>query len=137
MWQEIVLGPVFKIIDKLIPDKLEAERLKQETIRLNQQGEFKAEENRYNAIVTEASSTDPWTSRARPSFMYVFYFILLFLTVVCPFIGLYSPDAMAAVYTSVKAGFAALPEELWWTFTAGYLGYTTSRYYEKKNSLAR
>lgn len=133
MWQEIVLGPIFKIIDKLVPDKAEAERIKLETIKLNQQGEFKSEENRYNAIVTEASSTDPWTSRARPSFMYVFYAILIFLTIVLPLIGLANPLAVAAIIESMKLGFAAIPEAMWWTFTAGYLGYTTARTVEKKN----
>lgn len=132
MWQELVLGPIFKIIDKLIPDKGEAERLKLETIKLNQAGEFKAEENRYNAIVTEASSTDPWTSRARPSFMYVFYAILIFLTIGLPVIGLVSETAVPAIITNMKLGFSSIPEEMWWTFTAGYLGYTGARSYEKK-----
>ena len=32
---------------------------------------------RLSAIVTEARSPDPWTSRARPSFLYVMYVMLL------------------------------------------------------------
>lgn len=30
------------------------------------------------AIIAEAQSRDPWTSRARPSFMYVMYVLILF-----------------------------------------------------------
>ena len=29
------------------------------------------------AIVAEAQSTDPWTSRARPSFLYMMYALIL------------------------------------------------------------
>ncbi len=32
---------------------------------------------RMTAIVAEANSADPWTSRARPSFLYVMYALLL------------------------------------------------------------
>ena len=31
-----------------------------------------------SAIVAEANSSDPWTSRARPSFLYLIYVLLLF-----------------------------------------------------------
>jgi hypothetical protein len=137
MWQEIVFGPVFKIIDKLIPDKIEAERLKLETIRLNQEGEFRELEKRYDAITAEANSSDKWTSRARPAFMYVFHSILLSLTIIAPAIGVINPDAMAAFFANVAMGFKAVPEELWWTFTAGYLGYTGFRSLEKKNGISR
>ena len=95
-----------------------------------------AEKQRYSAIVTEAGSQDPWTSRARPSFMYVFYALLIFLVIVLPLIGLAEPTAMTAVLGNIKLGFAAIPEEMWWTFTAGYLGYTTARSYEKKSGVS-
>jgi hypothetical protein len=41
------------------------------------------------------------------------------------------PDAMREFFLNVKLGFEAIPEALWWTFSAGYLGYTTARTYEK------
>ena len=34
-------------------------------------------ETQLQAIVAEASSADPWTSRARPNFLYVMYILLL------------------------------------------------------------
>ena len=135
MWQQILLGPIVTIIDKLIPDKQEAAKMKLEVLRLEQEGKLSDEKNRYSAIVAEATSTDPWTSRARPSFMYVFYAIIIFLVIIIPLIGLLNPAAVTVVLGNMKLGFAAIPEEMWWTFAAGYLGYTSARSYEKKKGI--
>jgi len=128
---DLILGPVFKIIDKVIPDPQERERQKLAVLKMQQEGEFKGDELRYSAIVAEANSTDPYTSRARPSFMYVFYAMIVFLIIVMPLIGLLNPLAMTSVLANVKLGFAAIPEAMWWTFSAGYLGYTGARTMEK------
>lgn len=52
------IGSIFdfgsKIIDKLFPDKAEAERLKLELLLQQQAGEFKELEARYSAIVDES-----------------------------------------------------------------------------------
>ena len=136
MWP-VIIQAAFELIGKVIPDpqaKAEAQRKLQE---MEQSRELEAEKQRYSAIVTEAGSQDPWTSRARPSFMYVFYALLIFLVIVLPLIGLAEPTAMTAVLGNIKLGFAAIPEEMWWTFTAGYLGYTTARSYEKKNGITK
>lgn len=96
-----------------------------------QELETQIEQARMNAIIAEASSSDPWTSRARPSFMYVFYFLLIMLVVVAPLVGVFFPAAMNQFYANVKQGFDAVPEAMWWTFTTGYLGYTAARQYGK------
>jgi hypothetical protein len=82
-------------------------------------------------IVAEASSTDPWTSRARPSFMYVFYFILLSMGIFVPILGVWYPEQSAIFYVNVEAGFKAIPDSLYTLFGAGYLGYVGARGYEK------
>ena len=76
MWGE-AFNFVGAVIDKIFPDKDARDKAKLEMIRLEQEGQFKEIEKRYTAIVTEAQSSDKWTSRARPSFMYVFYILLL------------------------------------------------------------
>src|SRR3546814_9324953 len=73
-----------KLIDKLIPDPQAKAKAQLDLLSLQQNGELKELETRMSAIVAEASSADPWTSRARPSFLYVFYFVILSLTVVAP-----------------------------------------------------
>lgn len=125
-----VLGIGSKIIDKIWPDKIEAEKAKIRLLEMQQNGEFKELEERMKAIVTEASSNDPWTSRARPSFMYVMYLMIL-AAIPMGFLFAFKPDVAMAVTAGVKNWLQAIPEEMWWLFGAGYLGYTTSRGYEK------
>lgn len=137
----LLLGGIFEVgkslIDKLIPDPEAKAKAQLELIQMQQSGELKELETRMGAILAEANSADPWTSRARPSFMYVFYFVILSLTIVAPVIGVFNPDGMEQFFLNVGAGFKALPEELWWTFTAGYLGYAGARTYEKKSGVAK
>lgn len=128
------LGSLFSlantVIDKLFPDKTEAERLKLEFLRQQQAGEFRELEARFSAIVAEAQSNDPWTSRARPSFMYVMYALLL-ASLPMGVMFAVSPETAVAVTDGFGRWLRALPEELWWLFGAGYLGYSGARTFEK------
>lgn len=128
------LGAVFNlgttIIDKLFQDAGEAERAKLRLIELQQQGAFKELEERMSAIKTEASSSDPWTSRARPSFMYVMYTMIL-SSLPMGFLFAFRPEVAMAVTAGVKNWLHAIPEEMWWLFGAGYLGYSGARSFEK------
>ena len=74
---ESLIGPIASIIDKIIPDKEARAKAKIELIKLEGTQEMQRIEARLSAIVAEASSKDPWTSRARPSFLYVMYILLL------------------------------------------------------------
>lgn len=133
MLGDAIAGVVGKILDKAWPDPAQKAQAALEIEKLRQAGEFKELDAAMTAIIAEANSADPWTSRARPSFMYVFYFILLALVIFAPLIGIFRPVEMRQFFEHVKFGFESVPEALWWTFSAGYLGYTTARTYEKKN----
>lgn len=126
-----------KLIDHFFPDAGEAERRKMELFALTQSGELKELEISMSAILAEANSSDKWTSRARPSFMYLFYFVIISLVVIFPIVGVFHPESMYIFYQNVKVGFEAIPEPMWWTFTAGYLGYATNRTYEKVKKVAK
>jgi hypothetical protein len=136
-----LLGGVFeigsKLLDKFFPDPAERAQKQIELLHLQQTGDLKELETRMSAILAEARSTDPWTSRARPSFLYVFYFIILSMVFVAPVIGVFAPDAMDAYFGNVGKGFASIPEEMWWAFTAGYLGYAGARTFEKRKEITR
>ena len=121
-----------KVIDRMFPDPEEKARAKQELTKLEQEGELEQMSVRLSAILAEAKSDDPWTSRARPSFMYVFYLVILSLVIVAPLVGVIYPEQMILFFDNVSKGFTAIPEELWATFTAGYLGYGAMRSYDKK-----
>lgn len=120
------------IINKVFPNPEDAIRAEQALRELDLQE--KAQQ--LSAIMAEAQSSDPWTSRARPAFLYVFYIILGVMVMVAPMIGLVFPDKMDLFFINVSKGFHAIPEEVWWTFTTGYLGYSGMRTVEKVKNKA-
>ena len=74
---EALIGPVTSLIDKVIPDKKARDQGKLELLQLQGSQELAEIQARLSAVVAEANSHDPWTSRARPSFLYVIYVLLL------------------------------------------------------------
>ena len=119
------------LIDELWETDEEKANAKAKLIALQQQGKLQALEIQMSAINNEAKSEHRMVALARPMFMYVFYFIVLMLVVAFPFIGIFNAEAMAQLYINVEVGFKAIPEELWTTFTIGYLGYVGAREYGK------
>jgi hypothetical protein len=120
-----------KLIDKLIPDPAEKARAQAELLRMAQEGELKELEVRMSAILAEARSADPWTSRARPSFMYVMY-VMILTALPMGVLYVFNPEAAAGISAGMKAWLSALPQELWWLFGAGYLGYAGARSLDKR-----
>ncbi len=118
------------LIGKLIQDPQERAKAEMELLQMQQQGQLRDLEIRMSAIVMEAQSQDPWTSRARPSFMYVMYLMIL-TAIPMGILHAFNPEISISVAEGMKAWLAAIPEELWWLFGAGYLGYTGSRMFEK------
>lgn len=126
-----LVGISSKVIDKLFPDPAEAARAKAELLRMQQAGELKELEVRMSAIIAEAQSSDPWTSRARPSFLYVVYLIIL-AAIPMGVLHAARPDVAFDVAAGFGNWLAAIPEEMWWLFGAGYLGYAGARTMEKR-----
>ena len=87
-------------------------------------------------MVAEASSPDPWTSRARPAFLYVMYVMILSAI---PMGIVYAVDPTIA--DNVAKGFGtwltAIPSELYALFGVGYTGYAVMRTYDKKTTTGR
>jgi hypothetical protein len=125
-----LLGPLTSIIDKIIPDKEARDRAKLELLRLQGSQEMELVQARLSAIVAEANSTDPWTSRARPSFLYVMYAIILW-AVPMGLIGAFSPATAQAIAQGMTAYLNGLPEPLYALFGTGYLGYSVVRQWGK------
>jgi hypothetical protein len=124
-----------RMIERLFPDPEQKAKAQRELAKMEQEGEFNELSSRLSVIAQEAASEDKWTSRARPSFMYVFYTVILSLVLVAPLVGVFYPDQMTLFFANVKAGFEAVPEELWWLFGTGYLGYTGFRTAEKRKRI--
>jgi hypothetical protein len=133
---ESLIGPIASIIDKVIPDKEARAKAKLELLALEGTQELKQIEARLAAIVAEASSADPWTSRARPSFLYVMYTLLLF-AIPMGVLAAFSPAVAAEIATGMNAYLNGLPEPLYALFGTGYLGYTAARQWGKVKGVER
>lgn len=127
---ETLIGPIASIIDKVIPDNEARAKAKLELLQLEGTHELKQIEARLSAIVSEAQSSDPWTSRARPSFLYVMYAMILWALPV-GVLSLFMPDVAARLAGSMTAYLRGLPDELYALFGTGYLGYTAARQWGK------
>lgn len=133
---ETLIGPIAAIIDKIIPDKEARERAKLELIALEGTQELKLIEARLQAIVAEANSADPWTSRARPSFLYVMY-VLLLTALPMGVLAAFSPATARDIAAGMNAYLSGLPEPLYALFGTGYLGYTAARQWGKIKGVDR
>jgi hypothetical protein len=89
-----------------------------------------------SAILAEANSADPWTSRARPTFLYLMYAIIV-LAFIGGIAGIWAPDQVGKAAESIGKLLAAIPDSLWWLFGAGYLGYTGARSFDKWRGTGR
>lgn len=127
---ESLIGPIASIIDKIIPDKAARDRAKLELLSLEGSQELQQIQTRMSAIVAEAQSADPWTSRARPSFLYVMYTMLLF-AIPMGVIAAFRPQAATDIAAGMNAYLNGLPEPLYALFGTGYLGYTAARQWGK------
>lgn len=68
---ESILTIIPSILDKIFPDPKQRSQAKLKLLEAEQSGKLKEIEASLGAILAEAKSNDPWTSRARPSFLYV------------------------------------------------------------------
>lgn len=140
----LLIGPIFelggKLIDKVFPDKVKqaAERAQAELalFQAHQSGDLEEMKASLSAILAEANSTDPWTSRARPSFLYVIYTMVL-MAIPMGFLSAYDPIVAANVATGMQKWLSAIPEDLYTLFGVGYLGYTGVRSWEKRTGLTK
>ena len=133
---EGLIGPIAKLIDRVIPDPQARDTAKLELLRLQGSHEMEAIRTQLSAIVAEAQSPDPWTSRARPSFLNVMYALLLW-SIPMGLIAAAQPEMARAIATGMNAYLAGIPEPLYALFGTGYLGYTAARAWGKAKGIDR
>jgi len=125
------LAPILgKLGGELIDNLFETEEEKANAKAKLERLDIDKYEVQLSAIVAEAQSKDPWTSRARPSFLYIIYIVIL-MCVFGGIIGIWWPDHVTQAAMNINDLLAAIPESLWALFGAGYLGYTGARSYDK------
>jgi len=125
-----LIGPIAKLIDKIIPDPRARDAAKLELLKLQGGQEMETLRTQMAAILAEAQSADPWTSRARPSFLYIMYIIILW-SIPMGVIAAFRPDVAKGIAEGMNGYLAGIPEALWGLFGTGYLGYTAARQWGK------
>lgn len=134
MMDPITISGIFaiggKIIDKIFPNPEDRAKAQLELLKMQQAGELEGVKVQLSAIIAEASSTDPWTSRARPSFLYVVYTLLL-AAIPMGVLTVFNPGAAEQLTIGFKAWLAAIPEPILTLFGTVMLGYVVGRSYEK------
>lgn len=88
------------------------------------------------AAVAEASSADPWTSRARPSFMYVMYILILF-SIPMGILSAFNPVAAQAIATGMGLWLKAIPTEMWSVLFGCFAVYSGGRTIEKVKGVSK
>lgn len=136
----LIIGGLFDIgkslIGKLFPDPTERAKAELELLTMQQSGELKELETRMSAILAEANSNDPWTSRARPSFLYVIY-VMILMAIPMGVLSAFRPDMAGAIAAGMQAWLAAIPEDLYVLFGVGYVGYAGARTFEKRKGAVK
>lgn len=127
---DLLLAPVAKLLDKIIPDPKARDEAKLALLQLQGSQELDLVQAQLSAIVAEANSADPWTSRARPSFLYVMYVLLLW-AIPMGLIAAVKPEMAKAIGDGMTAYLQGIPEPLYALFGTGYLGYTAARQWGK------
>ena len=131
-----VMGTIDTVADKFFVDASQKEAFKLKALELQQKGEFKTQEIQLSAILAEAKSKDPWTSRARPSFLYVIY-IMILAAIPMGILSAFKPAIAIQVAAGMQAWLSAIPETLWSVFGVGYLGYTGAREFGKTKLIGK
>lgn len=133
---EALIGPIASIIDKVLPDKEAREKAKLELLKLQGTQEMELLQTQLQAIVAEANSKDPWTSRARPSFLYVMYVLLLW-ALPMGILAAFRPEMARDIAGGMNSYLNGLPEPLYMLFGTGYLGYTAARQWGKTKGVEK
>jgi hypothetical protein len=127
---EGLIGPIAGLIDKIIPDPRARDAAKLELLKLQGTQEMDALKTQMAAIIAEAQSADPWTSRARPSFLYVMYTLILW-AIPMGLIAAVQPSIAEGIAKGMNGYLGGIPDALWGLFGTGYLGYTAARQWGK------
>jgi hypothetical protein len=123
---DALISPISALLDRVIPDPAQRDAAKLQLLSAQNSQELQLLQTQLSAIVAEADSKDPWTSRARPSFLYVMYVMILW-ALPMGLIAAFRPAIASAIGQGMNAYLSGIPEPLYALFGTGYLGYTAAR----------
>jgi len=119
-----------KVLDKFVADPAQRDAAKLELIRAERAADRDDLTAALQVIVSDSRSADPWTSRARPSFLYVVYFLLL-MAVPMGILSAFHPETAKAIAEGFKMWLGAIPDSITTLFGVVMTGYSLGRSWEK------
>lgn len=125
-----------KLLDKIIPDPEQKAKAKLELLKMQQEGQLDELKLSLSAIIADSQSTDPWTSRARPTFLYVVYILLLW-SLPMGVLFVFNPEAAEQFTEGFQQWLAAIPESVLTLFGVVMTGYVAGRSWEKVRGAAK
>jgi hypothetical protein len=131
-----ITGPMKGLLDRLVPDPCAPDTVTPGSPGLDQAEDLERVKAHIAALLAEVQSRDPWTSRARPSFLYVMYALLLW-ALPMGLIAAFRPATAQAIAAGMTAYLNGLPEPLYTLFGTGYLGYTVARTWGKAKGVEK
>jgi len=131
-----IAKPLFSLIDNLFTSDEERAKAKLQLLKMEQDGKLETVKQQMSLLISDSQSRDKWTSRARPSFLYVMYFLFAF-SVPVGILSIFQPEAAKALADGMGAWLNHIPEELWNAFWICFTGYTAGRTYEKAKGVAK
>ena len=131
-----IVKPLFSLIDNLFTSDDERATAKLKLLRMEQAGELETVKQQMSLLISDSQSKDKWTSRARPSFLYVMYFLFA-SAVPVGILSIFNPEAATQLANGMGAWLNHIPEELWNAFWICFTGYTAGRTYEKAKGVAK
>lgn len=124
------------IVKTIWPNPTEAANAQATVIQAQVDATVKQLQAAQAVMLAEAQSSDPWTSRARPSFMYVMYTCIL-AAIPMGVLFAISPEVANRIATGFGAWLNAIPESMWQLFGVGYIGYSGARTWEKTKGVSK
>ena len=131
-----VVESAFSLVDALFTSDDEREAAKFKITKLAQDGKLQEQQIKLSAIIAEANSKDPFTSRARPAFLYVVY-ILILAAIPMGILSAFAPDIADRIIIGFEQWLNAIPDSMLTLFGTVMLGYTATRGYEKVKGVAK
>ena len=119
-----IIGKIFSIVEKVVPDKDLAAKIKGELASADFSMIEKEIDVQAQALAAELAGSAIQRSW-RPHLMYLIMFFLFYLIVIVPGFGLFG------VNIPVKAALDSVPNQMWILLTVGVGGYTALRSVEK------
>lgn len=130
-------GSLFKEIRETVKDYFPPDMTPQQKAELERdlqkmiyEKEARIQKLAMSIITSEAQSKDPWTSRARPTFLYVVYILLLW-SIPMGILTIFNPEAAVSFTQGFQAWMNAIPEPVLTLFGVVMTGYVAGRSWEK------